>query len=63
MPMLLVELKWGPVWREERRIRIEKKKEEQEEKKRGEEAAPSNTSRGEVSETGHQAEMAENEKA
>jgi multidrug resistance protein len=28
MPMLLVELKWGPVWREERRVRIEKHAEE-----------------------------------
>jgi hypothetical protein len=26
--MLLVELKWGPVWREERRVRIEKHAEE-----------------------------------
>lgn len=24
MPMLLVELKWGPMWREERRVRVEK---------------------------------------
>jgi multidrug resistance protein len=63
MPMLLVELKWGPVWREERRIRMEKKKEKQEEKKRDQEAALSNTSRGEVLESGHQAEKAENEKA
>jgi MFS family permease len=29
MPMLLVELKWGPIWREERRVRMEKQKEEE----------------------------------
>ena len=28
MPMLWVELKWGPVWREERMIRMDKQKEE-----------------------------------
>jgi hypothetical protein len=28
MPMLLVELKWGPIWREERRVRLEKEKDE-----------------------------------
>ncbi|PMD35863.1 MFS general substrate transporter [Hyaloscypha variabilis F] len=28
MPMLLVELKWGPIWREERRVRLEKHAEE-----------------------------------
>jgi hypothetical protein len=33
MPMLLVELKWGPVWREERRVRMDKKLEEMEEKR------------------------------
>lgn len=28
MPMLWVELKWGPVWREERRVRLERKENE-----------------------------------
>jgi MFS family permease len=46
MPMLLVELKWGPGWREERRIRIEKHKAAQEENKRAQEAELSNTSSG-----------------
>jgi hypothetical protein len=32
--MLLVELKWGPGWREERRCRIEARKAEEEERKR-----------------------------
>jgi multidrug resistance protein len=35
MPMLWVEIKWGPQWREERRVRIEK----EEEKRRMKEAA------------------------
>lgn len=34
MPMLLVELKYGPEWREERRCKAEKKKAEEEEKRR-----------------------------
>lgn len=38
MPMLLVELKWGPGWREKRRVRIEK---EAEGKKDGEERVAS----------------------
>jgi MFS family permease len=29
MPMLWVELKWGPMWREERRVRMDQKKEDQ----------------------------------
>jgi MFS family permease len=39
MPMLLVELKWGPVWREERRVRMEKHAEE---RKTAEERVTSN---------------------
>jgi MFS family permease len=39
MPMLWVELKWGPVWREERMVRIDKEKKE---KRRTEEADISN---------------------
>jgi hypothetical protein len=34
-PMLLVELKWGPGWREERRCRIEARKAEEEAEGRG----------------------------
>ena len=41
MPMLLVELKWGPIWREERRVRMEK---DAEEKKMAEERVASSES-------------------
>ena len=30
MPMLLISLKWGPVWREERRVRMDKQAEAKE---------------------------------
>ena len=36
MPMLLVELKWGPIWREERRVRLEKHAEEKKRIEQGE---------------------------
>lgn len=42
-PMLLVELKWGPMWREERRVRMEKKKEKVKQA-RAQEVADSNSS-------------------
>ena len=32
--MLLVELKWGPVWREARRVRMEKEEQEEREKEK-----------------------------
>ena len=57
MPMLLVELKWGPVWREERRVRMEKKKEAEEEKRREEtkkEAEEMNSSGKNILESGAQ---------
>jgi predicted MFS family arabinose efflux permease len=40
MPMLWVELKWGPGWREERRVRMDKQAEE---KKRAEEESSTST--------------------
>jgi len=53
MPMLWVELKWGPVWREERRVRMDKQAEE---KKRAQEVEDSNTSNSEVEVNGRQEE-------
>jgi len=49
MPMLWVELKWGPVWREERMVRMDKEKEE---KRRTEEVDISNATMVEETETG-----------
>ena len=46
IPMLLVELKWGPIWREERRVRMEKDAEEKEvaeERVASSESVPQNT--------------------
>lgn len=37
-PMLWVEMKWGPKWREERRVRVERQREEKEAKKEAENA-------------------------
>jgi hypothetical protein len=33
-PLLIVERKWGPVWREERRVRMEREAKEKEDKKK-----------------------------
>ncbi|EKD21611.1 uncharacterized protein L3040_004835 [Drepanopeziza brunnea f. sp. 'multigermtubi'] len=33
-PMLMVEMKWGPIWREERRVRLERRKEEEDDMRR-----------------------------
>ncbi|TVY71196.1 Itaconate transport protein [Lachnellula suecica] len=44
MPMLWVELKWGPVWREERRVRMDRRDEE----KRSAEEEISNASAGQT---------------
>jgi multidrug resistance protein len=57
MPMLWVELKWGPKWREERRVRMEKKKYE----KAVQDLAESSTSTQENIET--EGEGASNEKS
>jgi multidrug resistance protein len=58
MPMLLVELKLGPVWREERRVRTEKKKEVEAEKRRIREAKETNSS-GKVLESGNETKTVE----
>jgi len=54
-PMLLVELKWGPQWREERRVRIDQKR-EKENQARAQEAADSNSSTDTEAETPQQGE-------
>lgn len=59
MPMLLIELKWGPIWREDRRVRMEKYAEE---KKRAEERAASSESGTDGEMTGQSANEAAKEK-
>lgn len=54
MPMLLVELKWGPIWREERRVRLEKEKDE---RNKAEQRVVSNESVVDNTETGNEMEQ------
>ncbi|TAQ85022.1 hypothetical protein B7494_g6659 [Chlorociboria aeruginascens] len=55
MPLLVVELKWGPIWREERWVRIEKQKAEQKAKEDLEESNSAESNADEAREGGNDA--------